>query len=279
MAEAADWLTECRDAHERREQRLESVEIGVVALISIEIGLSFVFGFLGLYEGRQQAAILQQMKMSTADTAAAMKEAKTSLQNLADAQAKSLDRLSQMNDTLRDSLTRTGTMATASRKQLSILEKEQADRTAQLAKKPKLQLFIASVPVVTGPFNALHPPAYPVRDQTDTSVTFDSGILNQGTASATRVQVRVVVLATDVSFSATGNLSRASEPPDNPFKTWLINIDLIRQNVNLPMTLIFSFPKAHAPFEVVINVDADEIETGTPLANFTITPRKPANEK
>src|SRR6266446_9941300 len=38
--EARDWLTECRDAHERHEQRLETIEIGVVALISLEIALS-----------------------------------------------------------------------------------------------------------------------------------------------------------------------------------------------------------------------------------------------
>jgi hypothetical protein len=60
LKEAADWLTECRDAHERREQRLESIEIGVVALISIEIVLSLIFGFLGLHEGHQQAELLQQ---------------------------------------------------------------------------------------------------------------------------------------------------------------------------------------------------------------------------
>jgi hypothetical protein len=37
---ARDWLTERADAHERREQRLESLEWTIVILIIVEIALS-----------------------------------------------------------------------------------------------------------------------------------------------------------------------------------------------------------------------------------------------
>jgi hypothetical protein len=182
-----------------------------------------------------------------------------------------------MNDKLQGSLTTTGTMASAARKQLKILEREQADRTAQLAKKPKLQLYIESIPVITGPFNALHAPSYPVREQTDTSITFDSSLRNEGNASASRAQLRVVVNATDVSFQPNVRFTRPSEPPNNPYETFLIPVDVIRPNVDVPMTLTFMFSKGRSPFQVIFNVDADEIETATALGTLTITPRKPVN--
>src|SRR5260221_5215975 len=106
-------------------------------------------------------------------TASAMTAASSSLQSLADAQAKSLDRLNQMSDTLRDSLKTSSGMASATHKQLNILEQEQADRAAQHARKPKLQLHIRSVPLSIGPFNVLQPSTYPIRDHTDTSAIFD----------------------------------------------------------------------------------------------------------
>jgi hypothetical protein len=89
-AAARDWLTECRDAHERREQRLESIEIGVVALITIEIVLSLLFGFLGLWEGWKQGKALdrQLSVLSHVDSSAAATS--NSLQKLVAAQDASL---------------------------------------------------------------------------------------------------------------------------------------------------------------------------------------------
>ncbi len=267
-----DWLTERADYRETWESWQSTrdflLEIAVIFLILAEIILSFVFGVVAIREGRGQSKVLAHMEQSAAATASAMTAASSSLQSLADAQAKSLDRLNQMSDTLRDSLKTSSGMASATHKQLNILEQEQADRAAQLARKPKLQLHIGSVPLSIGPFNVLHPPTYPIREQTDTSVIFDSSIMNAGTAPATRVQLRAVVFATDVSFSSNANLIRPNEPADNPFQTSIINIELIRPHVNMPMTLSFSFPKGRAPFQVLFNVDADEIEAGTPLGGI-----------
>lgn len=103
--EARDWLTECRDAHERHEQRLETIEIGVVAL-------SLFFGLRTLPDGQEQTTSLGHLDTSTAATASAMTAVSKSLQSLADAQAASL----------------------------KILQTEEADRLAQLAKRPELVL-------------------------------------------------------------------------------------------------------------------------------------------
>lgn len=276
------------EAVERDRQRNEEIaerdfrlERRVVWLIGAEIFLSLVGLWMGYQQGKvldKQTSALTHMDTSTKETADAMKAASTSLQSLADAQAKSLDRLNQMSDTLRESLKTNSTMAGASRKQLDILQQEQAARTAENSKKPNLQLSIGSKPLTPRPFNAIdNPTTPPIRDQTDTSTTLDSGIVNLGAASATKVQFRVVVGATDVSFSAPWNLFKPTEPPDQPFQTWLINIDLIRPRVNVPMTLTFSYPKGHAPFEVVFSVDADGIDTATPLGHIMIMPRTPQN--
>ena len=83
----------------------------------------------------KQTTALVHMDGSTASTATAMTAASTSLKTLAEDQEKSIDRLNQMNDILRESLGRTSTMASASRKQLQILEQEQANRLAEQSKK------------------------------------------------------------------------------------------------------------------------------------------------
>lgn len=278
LMKAQFYLTAvARKRDEATAKRDFKLEVAVIVLIGIEILLSIGFGLWGIHEGNKQADILDKLRGSTDATASAMLGSSGSLKALDDGQAQSLDRLKEMNDKLKGSLTATGTMASATRKQLKILEQEQADRTAQLAKKPRLLLSIGSIPLMPGPFNALHYPSFPIREQTDTSMTVDSGIVNQGNASATRVQLRVIVDATDVSLSANANLIQTNEPPDNPFRTSLINLDLIRPNVNVPITLTFFFPKGRAAFQVIFNVDADQIETATPLGVLTVSPRKPVN--
>lgn len=51
-----DWLTECRDAHERREQRLEFVEWAILLFILLEIALSIA----SLGQSRNQGITNQQ---------------------------------------------------------------------------------------------------------------------------------------------------------------------------------------------------------------------------
>ena len=105
---ARDWLTECRDAHERREQRLETIEIGVVALITVEIALSIIFGVVGIYEAWKQGNVLDHLDKNTAATA-------LQIQRAADATTASLE----------------------------ILRQEGAER----AKKPKFALYLGDVPI------------------------------------------------------------------------------------------------------------------------------------
>jgi septal ring factor EnvC (AmiA/AmiB activator) len=87
------------------------------------------------------ATAMDNVKQSTADSAAAMNAASKSLTTLAKDQDRSLHRLEQMDRTLQASLQQTNTMASALQTQLEILQKEQADRLAVLARKPKLVLY------------------------------------------------------------------------------------------------------------------------------------------
>ncbi len=249
------------------------LEVAVIVLIGFEIVLSVLFGTLGIWEGKGQMRTLDHMDKSTAATASAMMTVSESLQRLAKDQAESLNRLTQMNTTLTDSLRTGGKMVGAASKQLNILQQEQAERAAQLAKKPQLELALGNslLPLV---FNAVHPPSFPAREHTDTSSTFDARILNAGNAAATKMQFRVILLATDVTFSAL-NAMQTPEPPDSPSRTYLMNIDILRPGVNLPMTMTFTFPKGRAPFQVMFNADADEIQTATPLGTVLINPQTP----
>jgi len=274
--EAQFYLTAVSKKRDDRVARRDFwMEVAVIILIGVEIVLSVVFGVGGIWEGTGQMKTLDHMDKSAAATATAMTAVSGSLQSLAKDQAESLDRLTQMNTTLDDSLKTSGKMVGAASKQLDILQQEQAERAAQLAKKPQLQLAIGNL-FVPAVFNAVHPPSFQIREQTDTTMTFDARIQNAGNTAATRVQFRVVLLASDVSFSAI-NAIQTLEPPESPSKTYLINFDIIRPSVNIPMTMTFTFPKGHAPFQVIFNVDADEIQTATPLGMVLLTPRTPVN--
>jgi hypothetical protein len=274
--EAQFYLTAVSKKRDDRVARRDFwMEVGVIILIGAEIILSIVFGTVGILEGKGQMKTLEHMDTSAAATATAMTTVSSTLKSLETDQAESLDRLTQMNTTLNDSLKTSGKMVGAASKQLDILQQEQAERAAQLAKKPQLQLAIGNL-FVPAVFNAVHPPSFQVREQTDTTMTFDASILNAGNAAATRVQFRVVLLASDVSFSPL-NAIQTPEPPESPSKTYIINIDIIRPSIKIPMTMTFTFPKGHAPFQVVFNVDADEIQTATPLGMVLLAPRTPVN--
>jgi hypothetical protein len=116
------------------------------------------------------------------------------------------------------------------------------------------------------------------RQQTDTSVKFDFNLRNEGNATASKVELRVVVFAKDVTLQTSGTLRRPAEPLDSSSHTFLIQFDLLRPRVEVPMTITFNFPKGQQPFEVLFNVDADEIETGTFLGSIKVRPRKPLDD-
>ncbi len=271
--EAQFYLTAlARKRDERIARRDFWMEVAVIALIGMEIFLSVIFGIVAIREGHDQAKLLAHMDTSAGATADAMKAAKTSLESLGSDQAKSLDRLKEMNEKLQASLTATGTMASATHKQLEILKQEQADRIAQQAKKPKLTLYIGVVPASTS-FNV----NFPVREQTDTTVTLDLNLRNEGDATANKIEFRAVIFAKDVSLQASARYERTGEQAESQFHTYLIHLDLLRPKVQVPMIVTFSYPKGQPPFQVLFNVDADEIESGTPLGGLTLTPRKPTS--
>jgi hypothetical protein len=270
--EAQFYMTAvARKRDDRTARRDFWMEVSVIVLISIEIILSLVFGFLALREGRQQAKILSQMDTSTGATATAMQAASLSLTTLANDQAKSLDRLRQMSDSLQSSLRQTGIMASANSQQLKILREEQAARLAELAKKPKLALFIGGKPASTP--NQYIPPSA----ESDTSLTDEVVLRNIGDATAHHVTVRVIINATDVGLAGEGTVRPVlfQPQPDPALRAYIIQIDFIRPTGSVPIELAFTFPKGHGPFQVVINTDADEVEPPIELANLTVRPRPP----
>ena len=139
-----------------------------------------------------------------------------------------------MSGTLQDSLKTSSTMAGATRKQLEILQQEQAARAAQLTRKPNLRLYIGHTPLIGAPND---PPA---RAQTDTSTTFDCELVNEGTAAATKPLLRVIVGTYDVSLESTANFTLLPEQPNilGPH-TYLLDTDTIRAGVHMLIPLTF----------------------------------------
>jgi len=234
------------------------MEVAIIVLIGLE-----------LFEGYQQGKLLDKMDTSTAATATAMGIAKDSLKTLADDQAKSLDRLKEMNDSLQASQKTTGAMASSTGKQLKILQQEQADRLTRQAKKPKLVAYAGGAPI------GIPDTPITVREQSDTTIVLDFMLANEGDAQATAVTFRVGVFANDVSVQSSEAIRELPAPRGSAGRGFVTHIDFIRPKANTRMILTFTFPKGQPPFQVLFNVDANELETGTPLGTLNLVPQKP----
>jgi len=193
----------------------------------------------------------------------------TRLKILADEQTKSLDSLGQMNGKLQSSLRQTADMVAATQEQLKILKEEQANRQAQLTKKPKLELTLGSVPLstfFTVPITA--------RELTDVKATYDLYLKNSGDVTATKGILRVVIYAKDANLQSNLQVQRPYEGPDAPTHTFLIPFDYIRPGSTIPMLISILYPKGQEAFVAMFTADANEISVGTFLGNVRITPPK-----
>ena len=275
--EAQFYLTAvARKRDDRVAQRDFRMEVAVIVLISVEIVISLAFGFLGLREGSKQAKVLERqakvlehMDQSAAHTASAMGEAKTALQMLTDQQKTSLDSQKLTNQNLQASLKQTRTMASTLQTQLGIFQKEQADKLAQLSRKPKLVLWWGDdVPLNRPNYNFT-----PVTE-TDTAATFNFNLRNHGDAAATKIHIRVEIRGADrVRIQSNPPV----EPPSGPFDSYKLEFPSQRPKTAIPIIMTFAFQKGQTPFYVYFQVEADEIEP-TSLGMITITPRMPQNQ-
>jgi hypothetical protein len=263
---ARDWLTERGDLNERRVIRDFVLEIIIIALIGIEIGL----GVWGLREGGQQAKALNDMNTNTAATVKAVGELRRAQEQALTEQTKSLASLEQMNTALQSSVRETAQMLEAAQKQLQILQVEQAARLAELAKKPNLQLYVGRS--VLKPVGATEP-AKP-KQITSTLASFDITLGNAGNASATKGVLRIIAFDKDVRVSSSAPSQGVYEPDANSPHTLLVPFELLRPNVQIPMSITANYPAGQKPFIIIFNVDADEVPTATPLGAIAVNPPK-----
>ena len=219
------------------------------------------------------------MNASAAETATMMKDVKTAsleqaakLKTLTEEETKSIDSLKEMNLNLRASVKQTSNMTEAMQQQLQILKEDQAHRQSQLAKKPKLEFNVGSVPVNTF-FNT----SLKAREFTDTHATYDVSLKNSGDANATKGTLRVIIFAKEASLQSNAPVQRPYEEPDSPSHTFLMPFDYLRPTVTIPMSITFNYPKGQSPFTVVFNVDVEELPAATPLGSMIIKPPKTEN--
>jgi hypothetical protein len=257
-----DRISTARESRENRKYWFGVlIEILVVVLIGWE-----------LKEGYKQADVLEKLRESTEATATAMKAAGANLESLNQQQSKSLDRLNEMNEKLQASLTQTGRMASAIGQQLDILKKEQAEREAQLAKKPKPVLYVGSTQLLSTPPNT---PILP-SEQTDTSTSFELILKNEGDANATGIEFNVTIFSKDVTLDTPGRHGEVHLPADSTTRVFTIQYDHLRRGVQTLAPIKFLYTKGHAPFPVLFDIEANEIPAGTPLGMLMVGPRQPA---
>jgi hypothetical protein len=243
-----DRISTAREARENRRYWLGVlIEVLVVLLIGWE-----------LKEGYKQADVLEKLRASTEATATAMASTRDSL--------KSLERLNEMNEKLQASLTQTGRMASATGQQLNILKREQAER----AKKPKPVLYVGGTQLLSAPPNTAILPS----EQTDTSTSFELTLKNEGDANATGIEFNVTIFSKDVTLDTPARHSEVHIPADSTIRVFTIQYDYLRRGVQTLTSIKFLYPKGHAPFQVLLDIDANEIPAGTPLGNLIVGTRQ-----
>src|SRR2546430_2111051 len=200
------------------------LELIVIALICFEIIIAFV-------EGYGQEKILSHMDTSTAATAATMTDLQkaqhdsvTALIKLTDEQMKALVSLDQMNSKLQASVSKTGDMAVAAQQQLKIAQTAESNRQTELARKPKLEIFIGTVPL-----NSVISVPVKETELTATKATYDFILRNSGDASATKGILRMIVFAKDVTLQCSSPFERLHEDQlGNPQHAIVVPFDFVR---------------------------------------------------
>lgn len=245
------------------------LEIWVIVLIGIEIVLSVVGLIAGYQQGRildKQTTALTHMDASSAATKSAIEAARDSLKSLAADQQRSLERLNEMNENLQGSLRTTRTMASSTGKQLAILQAEQAERLAQLARKPKIVLYIGNVRLDT-PLQPIQP-----AEQTDTSITYDLLLTNEGNLTAHKLTLRLQCPLKSINPSISSlPMAEVFLPPSDPTRVFVTTTQAdVRPKQTFPFRLTLSHPKDHAPYQVSFTVDADEIDTATYVGSILV---------
>ena len=217
-----------------RDFRLEK---WVIALISVEIVLSLIFGFLGLWEGwnqgkalKREVDVLGHMETSTRATS-------ESLQKLVAAQDASLQ----------------------------ILQQEQAERT----KKPRLALYVGNIPLDRAPVRLKAP-----RPQsTQATASLDLLLKNDGDAPVSTFRLHALVPAgivfqTDRLFT----VPESQPPPD--LKTYGVTLQLAPlpagQVVRIHADIFV--PDGYPPFEIPFTVDALELRAVALVGSLTVLP-------
>jgi hypothetical protein len=229
-----------RERNEEIAERDHKLEIWVIRLISVEIFLSLLFGFLGLWEGwkqgkavDRQVAVLAHMDTSTVATS-------DSLQKLVTAQDASL----------------------------KILQQQQAER----AKKPRLALYAGNIPLGRASVR-LNPRAGGAQ----TVASLDLLLKNEGDAPVSTFRLHAVVPATVVVFTEQQLITVPEpEPPADP-KTYRVTLQLpllpAGETVRIH-TQIF-VPKGYSPFKIPFTVDALELQAVALLGSLTVLPPRP----
>ena len=277
LLKAQFYMNEVDRRHDAKIARRDFLmELIVIGLILFEVILGIGGIVFGIVEGNKQAAILDRMNTSTAATATATQSVNTSSQDqaarlkaLADEQSKSLDSLGEMNEKLQSSVKQTTSMVVAMQEQLKILKEEQANRQAQLAKKPKLQIYVGTILLTP---TALLPAT--ARQSTDDRSIYDIVLKNSGDATATKGSLRVILIGKGTWFESTTGANRVYEQPDSEIHTFLIPFDYLRPNVQIPMSFTIGYPKGQQLGVMVnFNVDVDELPAATPLGILIVVPR------
>ena len=224
-----------RRRNEELAQRDFKMEVGVMVLIGFEIVLSVVGLWMGYQQGKvldKQTSALTHMDTSTAATA-------DSLQKLVAAQDASL----------------------------KILQEEQAQR----AKKPRLALYVGSMPIDKTTLQL----ARRTGLAQDTA-SFDLLVKNIGDAPVSTSRLHVLT-PEGVGLDAEQLIIVPQiGPPAHPNTQVLtLQLPLLPAGETYRLHIGIYAPKGHPAFKITFTVDAMELQAVAPLGSLTVLPPKP----
>lgn len=240
----------------------EKVEFWFSGLITLLIGVEVYLSIISIGGANRQIELMAGLEQQSVYQA-------EKLRQLASSQEKSLASLVKMNEALQTSVNATRSMNEAMKRQLAILEIEQKQRLAELARVPKIEATLGGVPIKAGAGVAV-----PGRELTATDATLEMVLVNTGSATLKGGVLKVLVDAAAVELLSTNaNWQKISLPEQIAKAASLIEvrIDKLSPAARTVILVHAKYPADTGPFLLTFGLEAENLAR-TELGSVIITP-------
>jgi hypothetical protein len=243
-----------REEHGSIARRDYKLEIWVIVLIGIEILLSILGLAFGYIENKAQTNVLSELK--------------TSVGTLNESTRKTADNIEKLSKAQGDALDTQKKTLSAMKQQLEVLQEDQKQRAAELARRPILELRSGKVRLTS--FGTV--PIFP-KEISQTDAKYEFLLQNIGDLSAKNFNVYMSTDNKDVNISTENGSQSVPIPSDTPGVDHGVsfNVPFLSVNGIFVVRLNLNFPAGTKPFNIHAWANGDNLANQN-LGDFFVRP-------